>query len=269
MSTINDLTTEQINELLELSKKLNEREERADHNDRPELPEELYQEMEHSSSAELKGKLKKFAKDTIKYDGGKWTRSGAVNKLFLPELRKYNVDASQTVAAIYKGADRLRTAARSATEIYNDLQYIIEEGGQEEDMRQILEKVRRLAVYGFATGKELDGDAKDLTTRALRLPSSLKYLEDEEDDEKDLAFSPNLVEKIQQARYEESILRNATNKAFGGYGSKSGGFRGTGYRHGTSRGKSFFGRGRGRGPPTQTFSKDNNHSTTTNHHDNL
>lgn len=83
---------------------------------------------------ELKTKLKKFAKDAAKYEGGRWTKSGTVNKIFISELRKYSVDAAQTMAAIHKGANRLRTTARSATEIYGGFRYIIEEDGQEEEI---------------------------------------------------------------------------------------------------------------------------------------
>ncbi|KAG2190635.1 hypothetical protein INT47_008410, partial [Mucor saturninus] len=134
-------------------------------------------------------KLKRFAKDTIRYEGGKWTKSGAVNKMFAPELRKFTVDATQTVAAIHKGADRLRTASRAAAEIYSDVQWIINEGESEQNMQHILEKVKRLTIYGFATSKELDGDAKDLTTRALRLPTSVRYLEDTEEDSHSLPIN--------------------------------------------------------------------------------
>ncbi|KAG1309266.1 hypothetical protein G6F60_007987 [Rhizopus arrhizus] len=67
------------------------------------------------------------------------------------------MNAAQTVAAIYKGAERLRTTARSATRIDGDLECIIEDG-----LRQILKKV-----------------AKEHTTYALRLPSSFGYLEEE------------------------------------------------------------------------------------------
>jgi hypothetical protein len=60
--------------------------------------------------------------------------------VYLSDLKKeHYIEATQNVTAIYK-ADRLRTTARSATEIYNNLLYIIEEGGKEEDVRQILKK---------------------------------------------------------------------------------------------------------------------------------
>ncbi|KAI7886545.1 uncharacterized protein EV154DRAFT_427421 [Mucor mucedo] len=241
MTSINELTVEQIQELLELSQRLKEREERADRDTRPSLPEEIYDELEQTPNSELKNKLKRFAIDTIKYEGGKWTKSGAINNMFGPELIKFNVDATQTVAAIHKGADRLRTASRAAAEMYSDVQWIINEGGIEQDMQHILEKVKRLTIYGFATSKELDGDAKELTTKALRLPTSVRYLEDTEEDDKELVFSPEIVEKIQQARYEDSLLKSATNKSFGGYGFKPRGQHRGGYKNEGHRGGSFFG----------------------------
>ncbi|KAG2209516.1 hypothetical protein INT47_008360 [Mucor saturninus] len=91
-------------------------------------------------NSELKIKLKRFAKDTIRYKRWKWTKSGAINKMFAPELRKFNVDSTQTVAAIHKGADRLRTASRAVVKLYSDVQWIINERGSEQDMQHILKK---------------------------------------------------------------------------------------------------------------------------------
>lgn len=72
------------------------------------------------------------------------------------------------MAIIHKGVDRFRTAARSATEIYNDTLYINEEGEQEGDMQQTLEKIRHLDICGSVTGKKkLDGDTKSLTPYAF------------------------------------------------------------------------------------------------------
>ncbi|KAG0738323.1 hypothetical protein G6F57_011829 [Rhizopus arrhizus] len=82
-------------------------------------------------------------------------------------------------------------------------------------MRHILEKIRRLAVYSLGTGKELDKDGKGLVTKALRLPESLKYLEDK--DGKDDCFSPDRVEKIQQTRFEETVVKGANQPKFGGF----------------------------------------------------
>ncbi|PHZ13152.1 uncharacterized protein RHIMIDRAFT_313120 [Rhizopus microsporus ATCC 52813] len=246
MENINELTTEQIQELLDLSKRLKEQEIRDESIDLQVLLEEIFDDLETTSKTVLRNKLKKSAKDTYKYDGGKWTQSGTVNKVYLPELKKYQVDAAQTTTAITKGADRLRTAGRATTEIYQEFQHLIEIGGTEDDMRNILERIRRLAVYQFGTGKELDKDAKDtkdLTTKALRLPESLKYLEDDDDEGKDYFFSSEVIEKTQQTRFEESVINQASQRKYGGFGKNK--FTRGGRQPNGNRG-SFFGRGRSR-----------------------
>ncbi|KAG1033716.1 hypothetical protein G6F43_013527 [Rhizopus delemar] len=212
MNNINDLTQEQIQEILELSRRLKQQDLENESIEDQSLPTEILDDLEHSPKNTLKTKLKQFAKETNKYEGGKWTQSGTVNKIYLPELKKYQVDATQTITAFTKGADRLRTAGRAATNIYQEFHHVIENGGSEEEMYHILEKIRRLAVYSFGTGKELDKDGKDLATKALRLPESLKYLEDEEEEGKDYFFSPDIVEKIQQTRFEETVLTRKNKK---------------------------------------------------------
>ncbi|KAG1041327.1 hypothetical protein G6F43_012107 [Rhizopus delemar] len=212
MNNINDLTQEQIQETLELSRRLKEQDLKNHSIEDQSLPTEILDDLEYSPKNTLKTKLKQFAKETNKYEGGKWTQSGMVNKIYLPELKKYQVDANQTITAFTKGANRLRTAGRAATDIYQEFYHVIENGGSEEEMYHILEKIRRLAVYSFGTGK-------DLATKALRLPESLKYLEDEDEDEdgKDYFFSPDIVEKIQQTRFEETVIKGATQLKFGGF----------------------------------------------------
>ncbi|ORE22151.1 hypothetical protein BCV71DRAFT_271914, partial [Rhizopus microsporus] len=143
-----------------------------------------------------------------------------INKVYLLELKKYQVDPAQMVSTIGKGADRLRTAGRGASELYNEIRYIFEEGGDQQTMSTILEKAGRLAVYCLATGKELDKDAKDLSTKALRLPDSLKYLEDDDEDEnKVLFFSSEVIEKIQKTRFEDSVIKisSSSSRPQGGF----------------------------------------------------
>ncbi|KAG1044977.1 hypothetical protein G6F43_011365 [Rhizopus delemar] len=186
------------------------------------LPTEIFDDLEYFPKNTLKIKLKQFAKETNKCKGGKWTQSGTVNKIYLSELKKYQVDATQTITAFTKGANRLRTADRAATDIYQEFHHVIENGGSEEEMYHILEKIRRLAVYSFGSGKELDKDGKYLATKAPRLPESLKYLEDEDENGKDYFFSPDIVEKIQQTRFEETVIEGATQPKFGGFMAEEG-----------------------------------------------
>ena len=78
----------------------------------------------------------------------------------------------------------MRVAARGATEVYEELKFIIDRGGGTDDdelLQQTLEKVRRLAIFGYASGKSIDSDAKELTTRHIRLPGSVQFIGDEAD----------------------------------------------------------------------------------------
>ncbi|KAG1474717.1 hypothetical protein G6F56_000185 [Rhizopus delemar] len=87
MSNINDLTSEQIEELLHLSRRFKDKELRDEAPSHFDLPEEIHDELENSSKIELKNKLKKFARESTKFEGGKWTQSGTINKIYLPNLR--------------------------------------------------------------------------------------------------------------------------------------------------------------------------------------
>ncbi|KAG1454318.1 hypothetical protein G6F56_007347 [Rhizopus delemar] len=80
MSNINDLTSEQTKELLDLSRRLKDKELRDEAPSHFDLPEEIHDELENSSKIELKNKLKKFARKSTKFEGGKWTQSGTINK---------------------------------------------------------------------------------------------------------------------------------------------------------------------------------------------
>ncbi|OAD71790.1 hypothetical protein PHYBLDRAFT_170444 [Phycomyces blakesleeanus NRRL 1555(-)] len=247
MTSINEISPEQIQELLTLSKRLREQELQQDRSDQQDLPKAILKDVANSLHIELKNKLKKFAQDTIKYDGRAWTKSEAVNKLYIPELKWYQVDAVQMVTSINKASDRLRTAGRSATKIYQDFEHLIEEGGNKSNIRTVLEKTRHLSVYSFAISKELENDAKDIITQALHLPESLRYLEDKDEQDKDLVFSANLVERIQQTHFDEAVIKNATARQFGGFGNNRGTtgrnrFRGRGYT-GEQRGNFSWGRG--------------------------
>ncbi|KAG0764640.1 hypothetical protein G6F57_010404 [Rhizopus arrhizus] len=207
------------------------------------LPTEIFDDLEYSRKNTLKTKLKQFAKEANKYGEGRWTQSGTVNKIYLLELKKHQVDAAQTITAFTKGAGRLWTAGRAATDIYQGFHHDIE-NSRSEEMRHILEKIRCLAVYSLGTGKELGKYGKDLAAKALKQPESLKNLEDEDEDGKDYFFSSNVVEKIQQAGLEETIIKGITQPKFWGF-NKNGSTRRGRKLYGNK--ESFFGRDRGRG----------------------
>ncbi|KAG0166775.1 hypothetical protein DFQ30_006795 [Apophysomyces sp. BC1015] len=102
-----------------------------------------------------------------------------INKRFHNDLRKFNVDSLQVVSGRYKDADRMRTAARGATEVFEALTFIATRGGDpsdEEIVLQCIEKLRRLAIYCFVSEKRMNQEARYLATKALRLPDIVKHV---------------------------------------------------------------------------------------------
>ncbi|KAI9007867.1 hypothetical protein CLU79DRAFT_823969, partial [Phycomyces nitens] len=130
---VNELTSAQITELLELARKLKVQENSRDRLATYELPQEILDDMETTSRKGLKGNLQRFAKDALTYEGGSWTKGGAINKDFIPELKRSHVDTLTVVQGRYKEADKLRTTASIATEIFDDLKAFIA-GDQSKDM---------------------------------------------------------------------------------------------------------------------------------------
>ncbi|SAL96898.1 hypothetical protein [Absidia glauca] len=121
------------------------------------------------------------------------------------------MDGLQFVQAKYKDADRLRHTAAAATELFEDITIILEQVQQPENLAHqlatIQEKCRLLVRFGYSSGKLMDQEARDVTTMDLRLPPSLKRLEDEPDEDKDLVFSADEIQQINKARYEHQAVR--------------------------------------------------------------
>ena len=87
----NELTQEQIQELLSVSQRIREQDIRGVCTE-TDLPEEIQAELDETLS-ELKQKIKTYARHRNRYNGGRWTQSGAVNKVLLPEIKKYQVES--------------------------------------------------------------------------------------------------------------------------------------------------------------------------------
>ncbi|KAG1049069.1 hypothetical protein G6F43_008582 [Rhizopus delemar] len=194
-----------------------------------ELPNENLDELENSSTIHLQKNIKEFTKNLPK------------------ELRRRTMDALQGTSAIYKGADRLITTGRAATGIYEECQHFLETGGNEEQFLHIMEGVRQLAVYSYATSRATETEARSMAIKALRLPYSVKHLEEEPPSDKSLALDKQDVDKLFHARYEQSMLRNAIGRRHNTSNQRGKIF---GKQQWNTRGregfqKSFFGRGRG------------------------
>lgn len=267
------LTEEQQEALYQLFAKRHQAEhpgqEASGRNEAMELPKEIWDELYSSSRNELQTNSKRFIRDTQRYVAGDWTKTPVINKPFVPDLKRFQVEAKQVITSRYDDSDKLKIVGRSAAEIFEGLNAFME-SGEEETFLQVMEKVRRLSIFSFASSQEIDREAKELTLTALRLPQHAKHLEDQqvEDETKRMVFSSQDVEKIHQARYENSILRNATSNQQRGF-SNGWSNRGRGQFRGRSFGntftqKPFFGRGRGRGFLSPA-SSSTNHSNNTQH----
>jgi hypothetical protein len=92
------------------------------------LPSEILEDLEESSSKELRTNTQKFTKEALQYDGGKWTKSGAANKMFIQELKNAKMGAYQSIQQRFNDGDRLRAAARGATEVLEEIKFVVERG---------------------------------------------------------------------------------------------------------------------------------------------
>ncbi|KAG1300931.1 hypothetical protein G6F64_012253 [Rhizopus arrhizus] len=162
-----------------------------------ELPEEIWDELNSSSRNELQSNSKRFIRDTQRYVAGDWTKTPVINKPFVADLKRYNMEAKQVISNRYDDLDKLRIVGRSAAEIFEGLGAYMKSGDQE-TFFQVMKKVRQLSIFSFATSQEIDREAKELTLAALRLPQHAKHLEEQhvEDDIKRMVFSNQDVEKI-------------------------------------------------------------------------
>ncbi|CEG78273.1 hypothetical protein RMATCC62417_12908 [Rhizopus microsporus] len=189
------------------------------------LPSEILEELENSSSISLQKNIKEFVKNLPKYDSSEWANSEIFNKEFHRELKRKTVDALQSTNAVYKGADRLIIARRAATGFYEECQQFLKPEGSEEQFFHIMEGIRQLAVYSYTASKTTKSEARTMATKALRLPDSIRHLEEESSD-KVLALGKEEVEKSFKPDTNSPILRNAvgrqqqsfkhSNRGFGG-----------------------------------------------------
>ncbi|KAI8067978.1 hypothetical protein BC940DRAFT_221507, partial [Gongronella butleri] len=199
------------------------------------LPDQILEYLESASPSELKKLVEKFPKKVLKFDGGEWTKSGIANQEFANDLKRAQLDVSSVIQRIFKYSDRLRVAARGATEILLDLQAWMEDRGQEDDqaLGQITDKLEELSIFGFAGAQRIDLEAREIVIKALKLPSYMGHLASGDEDNKRSILSSDEVNRIQEARFQHDLIAKAAGR--GGFGN--------GQRGGHGRGR---GNGRGR-----------------------
>ncbi|KAI9248993.1 hypothetical protein EDC94DRAFT_664136 [Helicostylum pulchrum] len=137
------------------------------------LPVEIFQELEDYSPNELQRALQKFKRHTHKYNNKEWVTPETTNPNFVNQLKETKVNTLQLVSNIYRLTENTRVQAKAATELYEHLRYIIDRGLREEDLplfEDSIEQSRRLAVYGFGVARQQENEAKEIITKALKLP---------------------------------------------------------------------------------------------------
>lgn len=212
------------------------------------LPEDIQEELDGYNPAQLQKALQRYKKAVPKYNNEEWNTPEEINPNFIKRLKQWKVDSHHLVTTIYRLTETTRLQARAATEIYEQLQFVAERGWQLEDgeiVNEAVEKVRRLAVFGYGIAKAQEDEAREETTKALRLPHSIKHLESPAKGDKKYAFSTEFVQKYYDAYFQQELTTEAARKS--DYKANNFNRRGRGSSNGY-RGRSFFShRGRGRG----------------------
>jgi hypothetical protein len=237
------------------------------------LPQSIYDDLESTSTKDRKSVTAKFIKRLNKYDGGSWTRGGATNKELINELKRCNIDANQLVQQLYKDGEKIRHSACAATELFDDIESILEEDDLDnikQHLSILQQKCQVLAVYGYSTAKNLDDEAKRITTANIKLPTSMRSIISTEEEDKELVFSQEEMQYLHNERFRENLLKKSSFQR--GQGNGNGNGNGYGYGRKQTRGgkqfnnrynsrENFFGKHRQHQSNHQSNNQYNNNSS--------
>jgi hypothetical protein len=219
-----------------------EKEEKANGN---EIPLDISNELANTPSYQLQENFKKFRRETQRYTLDEWTTPEKINKTILPYLKRHSTETAIVVNTIYKITENTRFQAKAAMEIFEQLQYVLQEATSQAEATAIIDKCReqsrRLAVFGVATAKAQEREARDYSDKALNIPISIRHLESAEEDPKTKnAYSNEFLNKFHQANFEQKLVQQASGSRGGGGGSgfvSRGNVRGgRGFRYGRGNG---------------------------------
>ncbi|KAI8885341.1 hypothetical protein K501DRAFT_270919 [Backusella circina FSU 941] len=199
--------------------------------ERRELPVAILTLLEVAKKNEQQENFELYKRDFSRYHNEDWTVAEDINKSFIPKLKHFNVDTNQIVNNCYKGAEICRTQARAASVVkyhinYDRLNYYIIDqvkldsseiyeqlftinAGQlsvdeaQQLMDETIENAKKFAVSGWANARYHEDDAREYATKALRLPPSLKHMENKESANKREAFSQEFVQQYNEAKYQQ------------------------------------------------------------------
>ncbi|KAG1144100.1 hypothetical protein G6F37_001511 [Rhizopus arrhizus] len=219
-----------------------------------EIPVEISDALANTPPHHLQENFRKFKIETQRYALDEWITPEKINKTILPYLKRHSTETTMVVNTIYKITDNTRFQARVAMEIFEQLQYVLEEAANQAEAKTIIEKCteqsKRLAIFGLATAKAQEREAKEYSDKALNIPISIKHLESTEDDSKTKnAYSDEFLTKFHQATFEQKLVQQASGNRGSSrrneFGSRENQREGRGFRYGRGYGLrgSFFGQG--------------------------
>ncbi|KAI8970872.1 hypothetical protein BDB01DRAFT_887007 [Pilobolus umbonatus] len=110
-------TKEQVDQLLEEFRRKLEIE-RSSRDGGANLPMTITEELETSSSATLQENLRNFRRGGYRYALDKWTTPETINRTFLQDIKKQQVDTAQVIYTIYKITEGTRVQAKFAAELF-------------------------------------------------------------------------------------------------------------------------------------------------------
>ncbi|KAG1446337.1 hypothetical protein G6F55_011587 [Rhizopus delemar] len=258
-----NLTPEQIDALYAefARRQAQEQEEKQGRNN---LPVEIITELDNVTEQQQEENFKRFRRDTKRYEQGKWTTPERINSELYREIGKHKSDTSDVISKIYEITETTRFQAKVATEIFEQLQYVLQQAASLDEARTIIhrttEQSKRLAIFGLSQAKNQERIAKNYAIDALNIPASIRYLVPKKENYKSTnAFSDEFLQTLSQARFEQELLQrqSANNNRSRGRGNNYGNnARSRGYR-GRGRG-SFFGRRGSSGGPSTSHNSTNN-----------
>ncbi|KAG1406845.1 hypothetical protein G6F60_002625 [Rhizopus arrhizus] len=71
---------------------------------------------------------------------GKWTTPERINPELYKEISRHKIDTTEAVAKIYEISETTRFQAKAITEIYEELQYVLQHTTNWEEARDIIQK---------------------------------------------------------------------------------------------------------------------------------
>ncbi|KAI9493047.1 hypothetical protein BDB00DRAFT_908628 [Zychaea mexicana] len=224
---------------------IRDRADRQQH-ERPELPQEIKQDLEAYSIAELENSFKVFRYEISQ--NMTETRGQGPEASIKSTLENSRRQPWKPMALYPQNTKKL-TECKTLQAEQPRFMKTYSTSLKEKTRVSTLKNSRRLAVYENATGKQQEREARTSIAKAFRLLASIRAYEDEEYANKDMAFDAEMVQRIEKARQEQQLIRAAINNR-GGYG------------HGGGRGRACFDRASGwnstRGPFTGIGNRESN-----------